>query len=111
MLPLTATCMAGALVVRVPAIIGALRKYFELLWEGATPLGPQRYAGPGDRLTSAQRNMLELRARGLPDEVIAHRAGVSVTTVRRHMPAIMRRLGVTSRFAAGAAAQRRGWIG
>ncbi len=66
---------------------------------------------PGDRLTAAQQNVLELMARGLPDEGIAHRAGVSVTTVRRHIAAIMRRLGVTSRFAAGAAAHRRGWIG
>jgi DNA-binding NarL/FixJ family response regulator len=111
MLPLTATGMAGALVVRAPVIVGALREYFELLWERATPLGPQWRAAPGDRLTSAQQNVLELMARGLPDEVIAHRSGVSVTTVRRHIAAIMRRLGVTSRFAAGAAAQRRGWIG
>ena len=37
--------------------------------------------------------------------------GISVTTVRRHITAIMHRLGVSSRFAAGAAAQRRGWIG
>jgi DNA-binding CsgD family transcriptional regulator len=111
MLPLTATGMAGALVVRAPVIAGALREYFELLWERATPLGPHRRAAPGDRLTPAQQNVLELMARGLPDEVIAHRAGVSVTTVRRHIAAIMRRLGVTSRFAAGAAAQRRGWIG
>jgi DNA-binding CsgD family transcriptional regulator len=103
--------VAGALVVRAPVIAGALREYFELLWERAAPLGPQRHAAPGDRLTCAQQNVLELMARGLPDQVIAHRAGVSVTTVRRHIAAIMRQLGVTSRFAAGAAAQRRGWIG
>jgi DNA-binding NarL/FixJ family response regulator len=38
-------------------------------------------------------------------------AGISITTVRRHITAIMKRLGGSSRFAAGAAAQRRGWIG
>jgi DNA-binding NarL/FixJ family response regulator len=48
---------------------------------------------------------------GLNDAAIARRAGVSITTVRRHIAAIMKRLGVRSRFAAGAAAQRRGWIG
>jgi len=50
-------------------------------------------------------------AEGLQDDAIARRAGISTTTVRRHIAAIMSRLGVASRFAAGAAAQRRGWIG
>ena len=50
-------------------------------------------------------------AEGLHDEAIASRAEISVTTVRRHIAAIMTRLGMSSRFAAGAAAQRRGWIG
>jgi hypothetical protein len=38
MLPLTPAGTAGALVVRAPVIIAALREYFELLWERATPL-------------------------------------------------------------------------
>ena len=111
MLPLTPAGTAGALVIRAPVIVAALREYFELLWERAAPLSPQRPAAPGDRLTPAQQGVLELMARGLPDERIAQHAGISVTTVRRHIAAIMKRLGVTSRFAAGAAAQRRGWIG
>ncbi len=111
MLPLTPTGTAGALVIRAPVIIAALREYFELLWDRATPLTAQRPAAPGDRLTPAQQAVLELMAQGLPDEVIARHAGISVTTVRRHIAAIMKRLGVPSRFAAGAAAQRRGWIG
>ncbi len=112
LLPLTPTGTAGALVVRAPVILAALREYFELLWEKATPLGPPgRPAAPGDRLTPAQRRVLELMAEGLHDDAIARRAGLSTTTVRRHITAIMTRLGVTSRFAAGAAAQRRGWIG
>ncbi len=52
-----------------------------------------------------------MSAAGRPDAAIACRAGNSVSTVRRHITAIMHRLGVESRFAAGAAAQRRGWIG
>jgi DNA-binding NarL/FixJ family response regulator len=55
--------------------------------------------------------VLELMAQGLHDDAIAHRVGISTTTVRRHITAIIDRLGVRSRFAAGAAAQRRGWIG
>jgi DNA-binding NarL/FixJ family response regulator len=50
-------------------------------------------------------------AQGLQDDAIARRAGISTTTVRRHISAIMHRLGVSSRFAAGAAAQRPGWRG
>jgi DNA-binding NarL/FixJ family response regulator len=50
-------------------------------------------------------------AQGLNDAAIARRAGLSTTTVRRHVAAILHRLDVTSRFAAGAAAQRNGWIG
>jgi Bacterial regulatory proteins, luxR family len=52
-----------------------------------------------------------LMAEGLQDDAIARRAGISTSTVRRHITAIMTRPGVASRFAAGAAAQRRGWIG
>ena len=111
MLPLTPAGTAGALVVRAPVIIAALRDYFELLWERATPITPSGPAVPGDRLTPAQRTVLELMAEGLHDDAIAHRAGISTTTVRRHITAIMGGLGVSSRFAAGAAAQLRGWIG
>ncbi|MGH3157631.1 MAG: LuxR C-terminal-related transcriptional regulator [Streptosporangiaceae bacterium] len=111
MLPLTPTGMAGALVVRAPVIIAALRDYFELLWERATPLKPQRPASPEDRLPPAQQKVLEFMAEGLNDDAIARRTGLSTTTVRRHIAAILARLSVTSRFAAGAAAQRRGWIG
>jgi DNA-binding CsgD family transcriptional regulator len=111
MLPLTPTGTAGALVVRAPVIVAALREYFELMWDRATPLGTSRVAAPDDRLPPAQQRVLELMAEGLHDDAIARRAGISTTTVRRHITAIMNRLGVSSRFAAGAAAQRRGWIG
>ena len=67
MLPLTPTGTAGALVVRAPVIIAALREYFEMLWERATPLTPQRPTEPGDRLTPAQQAVLELMAEGLQD--------------------------------------------
>jgi DNA-binding NarL/FixJ family response regulator len=111
MLPLTPTGTAGALVVQAPVIIAALREYFELLWERATPLKASRPAALGDRLTATQQAVLEMMAEGLHDDAIARRAGISTTTVRRHITAIMNRLGVSSRFAAGAAAHRRGWIG
>jgi DNA-binding CsgD family transcriptional regulator len=111
MLPLTATGTAGALVVRAPVIIAALREYFEMLWGRATPLNASHPIPGADRLTPARQKVLELMAEGLHDDAIARRAGLSTTTVRRHITAIMHRLDVTSRFAARAAAQRRGWIG
>ena len=40
MLPLTPNGTAAALVIRAPVIITALREYFELLWDRATPLKP-----------------------------------------------------------------------
>ncbi len=111
LLPLTPAGTAAALVIKAPVIITALREYFEPCWERATPLRARRPAAPGRPLTPAQRAVLELMAEGLHDDAIARRAGLSTTTVRRHIAAIMNRLGVSSRFAAGAAAQRRGWIG
>lgn len=111
MLPLTQAGTAGALVIRAPVIITALRQYFEMLWERATPLRSERPAAPADRLPPAQQKVLELMAEGLNDDAIARRAGLSTTTVRRYIAAIMTRLDVSSRFAAGAAAHRRGWIG
>jgi len=105
MLALTPAGTAGALVIRAPVIIAILRDYFELLRGCAIPLtGPARRAG-GDKLTAARHKVLELMARGLADAAIARRAGISITAVRRHITAIMTKLGVTSRFAAGAAAQ------
>jgi DNA-binding NarL/FixJ family response regulator len=82
-----------------------------MLWDRATPLKPDRGAAPARRLTPAQQEVLELMAQGLNDGAIARRAALSITTVRRHITAIMTRLNVSSRFAAGAAAQRKGWIG
>jgi DNA-binding CsgD family transcriptional regulator len=111
MLPLTPAGTAGALIIKAPVILAALREYFELLWERATPVGAPRVPATADRLTPAQQKVLELMAEGLHDDAIARRARISTTTVRRHITAIMTRLGVVSRFAAGAAAQRRGWIG
>ena len=111
MLPLTPNGTGGALLIRAPVIISALREYFELLWERATPVTSDRSGSPADRLPPAQQAVLEMMATGASDGVIARRLGISVTTVRRQIPAIMERLGVSSRFAAGAAAQRRGWIG
>jgi len=110
LLPLTPTGMDGVLVVRSPTILGALREYFEMLWEKATPFGAADSENIA-QLTPDQQRVLRLLAIGLLDEAIAHQLGVSVQTVRRHITAMREILDVgASRFAMGAAAVRRGWI-
>ncbi|MFI6517903.1 LuxR C-terminal-related transcriptional regulator [Spirillospora sp. NPDC050679] len=107
MLPLGPTGMTGAVLIRSPVIVTALRQYFELLWERALPIGVAAADSP---LTGEQRAILELLAQGVEDEGIARRLRISATTVRRRIIAIREELGAPSRFAAGAAAVRRGWI-
>lgn len=106
MLPLTPTGMEGALVLRSPVIVRALRQYFEMLWAKATPIG----AAEAEGLSDSKRKVLELLAAGLQDEAIARRMGVSVNTVRRQITEIRGELDVGTRFAMGAAALRQGWI-
>ncbi|MFI6515735.1 LuxR C-terminal-related transcriptional regulator [Spirillospora sp. NPDC050679] len=107
LLPLTPTGLSGALLIRSAVVVGALREYFELLWERAIPFGSARPESP---LTDVQANILNLLAQGMPDDNIARHLGLSLTTVRRHISAVREELGVETRFAAGAAAVRRGWI-
>ncbi|MFC9973871.1 LuxR C-terminal-related transcriptional regulator [Spirillospora sp. NPDC127200] len=107
LLPLTPTGLSGALLIRSAVVVGALREYFELLWERAIPFGAVRPESP---LTEVQMTVLNLLAQGMADESIARRIGIGLTTVRRHVSTIREELGVETRFAAGAAAVRRGWI-
>lgn len=111
LLPLTATGADAALLVRdsVPILAG-LRHYFELLWERGVPAGSGLQPG-GCLLNRAQLDVLSLLAHGLTDKAIGHRLDISDSTVHRHITVIMHHLGVSSRFAAGVAAQRRGWLG
>jgi DNA-binding CsgD family transcriptional regulator len=106
MLPLTPTGMEGALVLRSPVIVRALRQFFEMLWERATPIG----ATEAEELSESKRMVLELLGAGLQDETVARRMGISVNTVRRHITELKEQLDAGTRFAMGTAALRRGWI-
>jgi DNA-binding CsgD family transcriptional regulator len=107
LLPLTPTGTGGAMLVRAQPVVSALRQYFELLWERAVPYGNDTAASG---LTGRQRGILSLLAQGLTDDAIAKQLGCSAKTVGREAALITARLGAGSRFAAGAAAQRRGWL-
>lgn len=103
------TGAAGALHIHSTALLELLAEWFDLLWRdpGSTVVG-----GGADEaeLTGAQQKVLRLLASGLTDEAIAHRTGTAVRTVRRHVGAILKVLGADSRFQAGAAAAKRGWL-
>jgi DNA-binding CsgD family transcriptional regulator len=105
---LTLPAIDNALLVRSPPLLAALRDWFELLWDDpkTTTVGVEAQ----QTLTPAQRQILRLLASGMGDEAIARALGTSVRTVRRHITALLELLGVNSRFAAGAAAAKRGWI-
>lgn len=95
--------------VSTPGALEALTALFEGVWERAVPLGT---AGEPDEheLTPRERELLRLLARGLNDDVIRRRLGVSLRTVRRIVADLCVRLGAGSRFEAGYRAAKRGWI-
>ncbi|MBN1954460.1 MAG: response regulator transcription factor [Anaerolineae bacterium] len=83
---------------------------------GRLYLSPQAYealalatqqAGDRELLTDRERDILRLAVRGLPNPQIAQSLCLSPGTVRNHLSAIYRKLGVRSRYEALAIAQER----
>lgn len=77
-------------------------------WTARTPAAPAPPAGPGllDVLTDREREVLTLIAAGLPNADIAACLGMGVTTVKTHIGAMKRKLGVDSRVALAATVHR-----
>jgi len=98
----------SALLVRSTELLAMISEWFDLLWDDrlTTVIDSSEPAG----LKPDQLRVLRLLATADTDDTIAKSIGTSVTTVRRHIRAIYAALGVNTRFAAGAAAVRRGWI-
>jgi sugar-specific transcriptional regulator TrmB/DNA-binding CsgD family transcriptional regulator len=102
------------IVVHPCSLLDALIYIFESLWESAQEVGlatetvdsPERSPGT----TVQDRQILALLAAGMKDEAIAHHLGHSHRTVRRRIAALMDVLGSQTRFQAGIAATKRGWI-
>jgi DNA-binding CsgD family transcriptional regulator len=101
------TTEQGAVLVHAPALVTMLAEWFDLLWTHPTTMTYPVGAESG--LNPVQRNVLTLMLAS-DDETIARRLEMSVTTVRRHIKAIYRALGVNSRFAAGMVAAKRNWL-
>ena len=106
LLPLDPTGVQGAVLVRAPVIVAALRMFFEMLWSRATPLdGPE-----SGKLPRVQGSVLRLMVAGLTDSAIGRQLGISERTVRRHISAVLELMGVDNRITAAAVAVREGWI-
>ncbi|WAZ19971.1 LuxR C-terminal-related transcriptional regulator [Streptomyces cinnabarinus] len=101
---------AGALVVTASGTLTALNALFETIWENAVPLGTATRDRNERGLTPQEAETLRLLSRGLTDEVVAKRLGVSPRTARRIAADLMELLGARSRFQAGCRAVARGWL-
>jgi DNA-binding CsgD family transcriptional regulator len=97
------------LLIRDPGLVATFATFFDLKWAQGEPWAPPGTPTPIKDDTQRQR-ILDALAAGLKDEAIARQLGVSVRTVRRHITALMQQLGASTRFAAGVAAVRRGWV-
>ncbi|MFE6159663.1 LuxR C-terminal-related transcriptional regulator [Streptomyces sp. NPDC056486] len=106
------------LLVRQPALLQLLARMFEFCWDDArdlykpsadTPHREMKALGtpPGVGtvpLSEQQLVILRLWAKGRQDPDIARELRVSTRTLRRMVSALLRRLGVNSRFEAGVVA-------
>lgn len=94
-----------ALLITSPNLLRLLADWFDLMWQESVSV-----EGEDIPLTRAQRRVVLQLSTGKTDEQIATESGISVRTVRRHIAVAMRALGAETRFAAGVAAARRGWL-
>ncbi|MBT2508665.1 helix-turn-helix transcriptional regulator [Streptomyces sp. ISL-98] len=99
----------GAVLVRSEGTIAALCALFESMWSAATPFGTKPKLDPRG-LPGQEAEVLRLLAKGLTDEAIAKKLGVSPRTARRIAAELMERLAARSRFEAGVHAVQDGWL-
>ena len=101
-----------AYVVRSSALLAALDALFEHEWSRAVPLvaAPRQAPEQLDQPDEKTRALLSLLAGGLTDEAVSRALGWSARTTQRRIAALLKELGVSTRFQAGAAARDRGWL-
>ncbi|MBO0516479.1 helix-turn-helix transcriptional regulator [Streptomyces beijiangensis] len=102
-------CRAGALELRSPGAVAAVRALFEQFWGAGTSW--ETFPRPdANGLQPRERELLKLLADGHTDETVSRRLGLSSRTVRRLAADLMGRLEAASRFQAGVNAAKRGWL-
>jgi sugar-specific transcriptional regulator TrmB len=101
-----------AYVIRSSALLAALAALFEHEWSRGVPLvaGPRQSPDQLDQPDEKTRALLSLLAGGLTDEAVSRALGWSARTTQRRIAALLKELGVSTRFQAGAAARDRGWL-
>jgi DNA-binding CsgD family transcriptional regulator len=87
----------GGLVIQQETILSAMLALFATCWDQSQPLAGME----ADPLSAAEVAILKLLATGAKDDAIARQLGTSVRTIRRIVGNLMRRAGVSSRFAFG----------
>lgn len=99
----------GALELRSPGAVAAMRALFEQFWSVATPWDePSHRDGHG--LSRREQELLRLLAAGHTDEFVSRKLGLSLRTIRRLTSNLMERLKAQSRFQAGVNAAHRHWL-
>ncbi|GAA2391701.1 helix-turn-helix transcriptional regulator [Dactylosporangium salmoneum] len=99
----------GALEIRSEGAVAALCLLFEQVWDYATPFGEKPRVNERG-LSPQEQALLRLLDAGHTDESAGRKLGLSARTVRRIVAELADRLGVDSRFQAGAEAVRKGWL-
>ena len=102
--------------VEPPVVLAAARAVLAGLWASDLPLSRQPAAEPTDPetlpepLTARELQVLRLMADGLPNKLISARLGVTESTVKYHVNAILRKMDAQSRTEAVVRAGRMGLI-
>jgi hypothetical protein len=98
----------SAVVVHPSALLDALGKLFDGLWQRALPPHtPASQIGREQPPGAAHQRLITLLLSGLTDEAIARQLGVGYRTIQRRVADLMDSLGAHSRFQAGAQAALR----
>ncbi|MEN8654877.1 LuxR C-terminal-related transcriptional regulator [Streptomyces sp. 21So2-11] len=100
---------SSQLTIRGAPLVSAFSAVFEHTWREASPLAPEGVRSSSD-ISNEQHTLVQLLVDGMKDEAIARTLGVSPRTASRMIADLMQRLGVTSRFAAGARAAQHGLL-
>jgi DNA-binding CsgD family transcriptional regulator len=96
-------------LARALEALGARRAEGAPHHETPAMLAPERGVEPP--LTTREKQILELVARGLQNKEIAQELSISLATVRNHVHNILDKLDVHSKLEAVSLAFRRGWVG